>query len=119
MAILKTSINSRSEEFLANKAAMLSLVLDMKEKVQKISLGGHEKSRAKHLARGKLLPRDRVKQLLDVVETAGPDNVRNKIVSRLWMSSTMGETMVILNQVLGNGVIPTLTKSDVKAITLQ
>ncbi|PCJ45163.1 MAG: methylcrotonoyl-CoA carboxylase [Gammaproteobacteria bacterium] len=66
MAILTTTINSRSEEFLANKEVMLSLVLDMKSKVQHISLGGTEKSREKHLARGKLLPRDRVKQLLDV-----------------------------------------------------
>jgi len=61
----------------------------------------------------------KVKNLLEVVETAGPDNVRNKIVSRLWMSTTVGECMVILNQVLGNGVIPTLSTTEVKQITLS
>lgn len=61
----------------------------------------------------------KVKQLLEVVETAGPDNVRNKIVSRLWISSTVGEAMVILRDVLGNGIIPTLSKEDVKAISYE
>jgi len=55
----------------------------------------------------------KVQALLKVVETQGPDAVRNKIVCRLWTSSTVGEAMVILREVLGNGIIPTL---DVKQL---
>lgn len=44
---------------------MQSLVDDLREKIAGISLGGGEKSREKHLARGKLLPRERVRNLLD------------------------------------------------------
>jgi len=66
MTVLKTVINSRSDEFQTNKQAMQLLVDDMKQKVQKISLGGGERAREKHLSRGKILPRERVRKLLDV-----------------------------------------------------
>jgi 3-methylcrotonyl-CoA carboxylase beta subunit len=65
MAALKTSINTRSDEFRANAAAMAALVQDLRDKVSKCALGGDEAARAKHVARGKLLPRERVRQLLD------------------------------------------------------
>ena len=38
---------------------------DLRAKVDKIKLGGGEKDRARHTGRGKLLPRDRVNNLLD------------------------------------------------------
>lgn len=44
---------------------MAGLVEDLQAQVARISLGGREASRERHLARGKLLPRDRVEQLLD------------------------------------------------------
>jgi len=44
---------------------MDALVSDLKEKVEKIALGGPEKSRKRHLSRGKILPRERVERLLD------------------------------------------------------
>ena len=44
---------------------MLALVEDLRSKVAEISLGGGERSRKKHLDRGKLLPRDRIETLLD------------------------------------------------------
>ncbi len=65
MATLKTNINPRSEEFAANAQAMRALVADLREKVARIALGGDEGARAKHLARGKLLPRERLRLLLD------------------------------------------------------
>jgi 3-methylcrotonyl-CoA carboxylase beta subunit len=49
----------------ANAAAMAALVADLKGKVAAIALGGPEASRARHVARGKLLPRQRVEALLD------------------------------------------------------
>lgn len=44
---------------------MDALVSDLREKVKKIALGGPEKSRKRHLRRGKILPRERVERLLD------------------------------------------------------
>lgn len=44
---------------------MRSIVADLREKVAKNALGGGEGPRAKHLARGKLLPRERIDLLLD------------------------------------------------------
>jgi 3-methylcrotonyl-CoA carboxylase beta subunit len=65
MPALKTSIDPRAEEFRANAAAMAALVQDLRDRVAQSALGGDEAARAKHVARGKLLPRERVRQLLD------------------------------------------------------
>ncbi len=65
MAQLKSKINPRSEESRANAAAMRALVDDLNAKLAKIAEGGGEAARAKHLGRGKLLPRERVEMLLD------------------------------------------------------
>ena len=65
MPVLETKLNARSADFVANAAAMRSLVDDLNAKVNKAALGGGDTARAKHTARGKLLPRDRVQMLLD------------------------------------------------------
>src|SRR5476651_1729855 len=65
MPIIESKLNPRSDEFRANAAALEALVADLKEKVAKITLGGGQAARDKHISRGKLLPRDRIAQLLD------------------------------------------------------
>jgi 3-methylcrotonyl-CoA carboxylase beta subunit len=65
MSVLETKLNARSAEFQANAAAMQALVDDLAAQVAKAAAGGGEAARAKHVARGKLLPRDRVQMLLD------------------------------------------------------
>ena len=65
MTVLKTALNPDSGEFKTNAAAMQSLVDDLNEKVGIVALGGDEKAREKHLSRGKLLPRDRIRRLCD------------------------------------------------------
>jgi 3-methylcrotonyl-CoA carboxylase beta subunit len=65
MTVLTTSLDRRSEIFAANAAAMWELVEDLREKVAAIREGGGEAARRRHLARGKLLPRERVRALLD------------------------------------------------------
>src|SRR5277367_5418345 len=62
---LESKLVPRSEEYLANVAAMQSVVDDLKNKIEKIMLGGGDEPRKKHTSRGKLLPRDRVQMLLD------------------------------------------------------
>jgi 3-methylcrotonyl-CoA carboxylase beta subunit len=65
MPALDTQLNARSAEFSANAQAMKSLVADLRARIAQTALGGGDAARAKHLARGKLLPRDRVAMLLD------------------------------------------------------
>jgi len=65
MTVLTTSLDRRSEAFAANAAAMRTLVHNLRERVTAIREGGGETARRRHLARGKLLPRERVRALLD------------------------------------------------------
>ncbi|MGB2741335.1 MAG: carboxyl transferase domain-containing protein [Cognaticolwellia sp.] len=65
MAKIISKINPRSPEFIENAAHMQLQVDDLKVKLEEIKLGGGERSRERHLSRGKLLPRDRVYALLD------------------------------------------------------
>lgn len=65
MSALETQLNARSADFQANAAAMRALVDDLGAKVAKAAHGGGDTARARHTARGKLLPRDRVQMLLD------------------------------------------------------
>lgn len=58
-------IDKKSERFVQNSAAMAGLVEDLDLKRLTAAKGGDEKSRERHISRGKLLPRDRVERLLD------------------------------------------------------
>ncbi|APL93582.1 methylcrotonoyl-CoA carboxylase [Sphingobium indicum] len=63
--VLDTKLSAESESFRANAAHNRALRDELREKVAHAALGGSEAARAKHVARGKLLPRDRVERLLD------------------------------------------------------
>src|SRR5476651_723926 len=65
MAIVESALDPRSAEFRANRQAMETLVGDLRTKLAAAALGGGETARARHVARGKLLPRERVEMLLD------------------------------------------------------
>jgi len=65
MPAIRTQLSTRSEGFRANAARMQALVADLRAKVGQVSLGGDAPSRERHIARGKLLPRERVRTLLD------------------------------------------------------
>jgi len=63
--ILHSSLSRQDPVFQANSAAMRALVEDLRAKVAEIKLGGGTRSRDRHQARGKMLPRDRIRGLLD------------------------------------------------------
>ena len=65
MPIIETRLDLRGEEFATRAQAMRALVADLKARVASAALGGDEAARRKHVARGKLLPRERVERLLD------------------------------------------------------
>ncbi|GGD10751.1 methylcrotonoyl-CoA carboxylase [Pyruvatibacter mobilis] len=65
MPRLSSAIQPKSSAFTANAATMQALLDDLATKTQAASLGGNERSRDRHVSRGKLLPRERVARLLD------------------------------------------------------
>jgi 3-methylcrotonyl-CoA carboxylase beta subunit len=65
MSVLQTQLNARSADFQANAAALREQVQDLAVQLAKVAAGGGEAARAKHVARGKLPPRERVQMLLD------------------------------------------------------
>ena len=63
--MIRSQIDPRSAEFRANAERMRALVSDLREKIATVSQGGDATAREKHAARGKMLPRERVRTLLD------------------------------------------------------
>jgi 3-methylcrotonyl-CoA carboxylase beta subunit len=65
VATLTSAVNPKAAEFLANRASMLPLVGELRTRVARMAQGGGEAARARHVARGKLLPRQRLELLID------------------------------------------------------
>ena len=65
MSQLTSAIDTKSDSFRENAAAMDGLLEELRSKTAEAAMGGSERSREKHLSRGKLLPRERVERLLD------------------------------------------------------
>jgi 3-methylcrotonyl-CoA carboxylase beta subunit len=65
MPVIPSALDRRSDAFRANAAAMRALVRDLREKSAAIGQGGDEASRKRHIGRGKLLARERVRLLID------------------------------------------------------
>ena len=62
---LTSAADPASEAFRANEEGHHALVEELRTKLASAAQGGGERARARHTARGKLLPRDRVDTLLD------------------------------------------------------
>ena len=65
MPRFESQLQTRSDEFRANQKAMQELLHELNGNLETVRMGGGEKSRKRHIERGKLLPRDRVAKLLD------------------------------------------------------
>src|SRR5690606_10095094 len=65
MPVIRSIVDKTAAAFLRNEEAMRKLVDDLRARNQEAALGGSEEARARHTARGKLLPRDRIARLLD------------------------------------------------------
>lgn len=65
MTRLTTRLSPSTPEFAANAARMTGLIAEVAALAEETILGGDETSRARHVARGKLLPRERITRLLD------------------------------------------------------
>jgi 3-methylcrotonyl-CoA carboxylase beta subunit len=65
MPAIETSIDAKSDGFGANAKALAAQVGELKALIARIAEGGGKEARERHIARGKLLPRERVRLLLD------------------------------------------------------
>ena len=65
MTVLESKIDTSSPDFAKNDAANRKLSHELRDALLAVSDGGPERSRKKHLERGKLLPRDRIRSLVD------------------------------------------------------
>ncbi len=65
MAILQSKIDVSAATFQRNRSHHLSLAQDLRALAARVAEGGDERSRERHVSRGKLLPRQRVETLLD------------------------------------------------------
>lgn len=67
MPMIESAVDMRSTESRANADSMRGLVRDLRETAERVRLGGGDLARERHLSRGKLLPRDRIRALIDPV----------------------------------------------------
>jgi 3-methylcrotonyl-CoA carboxylase beta subunit len=65
VATITSGIDCKSKEFRANQEAMRALIAELEARRGTAAQGGPARARERHLARGKLLPRERVMTLLD------------------------------------------------------
>jgi 3-methylcrotonyl-CoA carboxylase beta subunit len=65
MPVIQSQLSTASEAFAANAERMKALVADVADKAATVSRGGSDEARERHVGRGKLLPRERLAQLLD------------------------------------------------------
>src|SRR5690348_3421140 len=65
MPVIPTAVDSKSETFRGNAAHLRKLTDELKTLLARTAEGGGAKAREKHVARGKLLPRERIRALLD------------------------------------------------------
>ena len=65
MSVLESQVDPRTSEFRDNAMHMEQLIVDLGTVVADVVVGGEPSAREKHLARGKLLPRERIRLLLD------------------------------------------------------
>ncbi|HEU4986423.1 MAG TPA: carboxyl transferase domain-containing protein [Rhizobiaceae bacterium] len=65
MSVLQSQVSPSSEAFRFNASRMEALLAELRETAAIIERGGPEEARERHVARGKLLPRERLAQLLD------------------------------------------------------
>ena len=65
MSVIVSQIDPRSSEFQASSTQLSALVDDLHRELTRSAEGGGDKARDKHTDRGKLLPRERIRALLD------------------------------------------------------
>src|SRR5687768_15203684 len=64
--VLTSRLDPGAEQTHRNRAHMQGLVADLRDRLARARVGGPDRARERHVAAGKLLPRERVERLLDL-----------------------------------------------------
>jgi len=126
--VLETAISTSSDAFKTNVAANHALRDSLASDVAAAATGGSQRSREKHLSRGKLLPRDRVRRLLDPgspfleIGQLAANNVYDTDIPGAGMIAGIGEVrgrrvMIVANDatVKGGTYYPLTVKKHLRA----
>ncbi|MDP6707063.1 MAG: carboxyl transferase domain-containing protein, partial [Alphaproteobacteria bacterium] len=65
MGLISSKVATRDADYRENHAHWQAAVQGLREAVAEVKLGGGERARERHLSRGKLLPRERIRKLVD------------------------------------------------------
>src|SRR5690554_5913351 len=128
MPIIKSQVSPSSATFRENAERMRALVADMAAKAALLQLGGTQEPRARHVGRGKPLPRERLAALLDdgspfleVGQFAAWDMYENEVASAGLIAGVGRiegrECMVVVNDatVKGGTYYPLTVKKHLRA----
>lgn len=128
MPIIQSQLSPASDTFKANAEHMRALVADIADKAVTVESGGSEEARKRHTARGKLLPRQRLAQLLDAgspfleIGQFAAWNMYGGDISSAGMIAGVGrvegrEVMVVVNDatVKGGTYYPVTVKKHLRA----
>lgn len=128
MPIIQSQLSPASDTFKANAEHMRALVADIADKAATVESGGSEEARKRHTARGKLLPRQRLAQLLDAgspfleIGQFAAWNMYGGDISSAGMIAGVGrvegrEVMVVVNDatVKGGTYYPVTVKKHLRA----
>ena len=131
MPVIKTMIDDSTDEFKKNRDAMRFLVEDLSSKIKEVSAGGSPNSRKRHMARGKLLPRDRISKLVDdksdfleFSHLAAYEQYKNEIPSAgiiTGMGKVHGQDVIIVANdatVKGGTYYPLTAKKHLRALEI-
>ena len=131
MPRIVSKLNTKSQEFAENVAHMQAQVEDLKNVIAQIKLGGGEKANERHLSKGKLLPRERINQLLDKgspfleLSQLAAWNVYEDYVPAAGVIAGLGrvsgvECMIVANDatVKGGSYYPLTVKKHLRAQTI-
>ena len=129
MAAWQSRINPSSAEFAANRSHMQQLTTELRELLEHIRRGGGEQAQARHLAWGKLLPRERIDALLDPgspfleISPLAAHGVYEEDVPAAGLIAGIGrvagvECMILANDatVKGGSYYPLTVKKDRKSV---
>lgn len=128
MSVLKSKISPKSDAFKQNQQVMEGLITTLRQKLQEIHRGGGEKARQKHVARGKMLARDRIDLLLDKgspfleIGALAGDNLYGEALPAAGIITGIGqihqrECMIVANDatVKGGTYFPMTVKKHLRA----
>ena len=131
MARIQSKINTRSAEFAENSEHLQAQVDDLHDKLNTIKLGGGPDYQARHVARGKLLPRERINKLLDPgapfleLSQLAAHEVYDDVVPAAGILAGIGrvegqECMIVANDatVKGGSYYPLTVKKHLRAQTI-